>query len=382
MAHSNGYPLISPVTIELSQSSWAPRGDVLDHAWYRHVLQPSGKPHMAAIAILGRVVYMYRPTCKEIKNAEGLVVGTEVRQKFAADAWQCSREALADMFGFGVREVDAALVLLDKELGVVKRERRTVVINGVRCSNVLYLHLNLAKLKEISTPVTFERNSSPDETQELPLPGATAAAPKRKTNTKISLQRSLKSNNRGGKPPVVVFCQDQPPQNQKAAEALLSHLPEAERSGALLDLLMQCLSKGATERDLLTKINKAKLKNGFSPGKYLRRDLEAYRDGTDWDAAEKEAERQKIEQREAYEASKRVEAERQTAAAEASQKELLARQKRFFSLPEPERQVLEDLARRELAEWNRPNPDLNGLVSMALDILDGLRQPQVLSAPQ
>ncbi|MGE3551111.1 MAG: hypothetical protein AB7I29_14580, partial [Geobacter sp.] len=181
--------------------------------------------------------------------------------------------------------------------------------------------------------------------------------------------------------PVVVFCQDQLPQNQKAAEALLSQLCEAERSGALLDLLMQCLGKGATERDLLTKINKAKLKNGFNPGKYLRRDLEAYRDGTDWDAAEKEAERQKIEQREAYESSQRVEAERQAAEAEEAQKELLARQKRFFSLPEPERQVLEDLARRELAEWNRPNPDLNGLVSMALDILDGLRQPQVLSAP-
>jgi len=96
--------------------------------------------------------------------------------------------------------------------------------------------------------------------------------------------------------PVVVFCQDEPPQNQKAAEALLYRLPEAERSSTLLSLLKQCLDKGATGGDLLIKINKAKLKNSINPGKYLRKDLEAYCVGNDWDAAEKEAERQKVEQ--------------------------------------------------------------------------------------
>lgn len=182
------------------------------------------------------------------------------------------------------------------------------------------------------------------------------------------------------KPDTPVVVSDHPFQNNtKTAEALLSEIPEQARSSTLLSLLEQCLEKDATEGDLRIKINKAKGKS--NPGGYLFRDLTEYVDGTDFDAVKKEAERQKIEQREAYESSQRVEAERQAVAAEEAQKELLARQKRFFSLPEPERQVLEDLARRELAEWNRPDPDLHGLVSMALDILDGLRQPQVLSAP-
>jgi len=42
----------------------------------------------------------------------------EVRQKFEDNAWQCSREALAGMFGFGIRQVDAALVALEKSMGL------------------------------------------------------------------------------------------------------------------------------------------------------------------------------------------------------------------------------------------------------------------------
>lgn len=102
----------------------------------------------------------------------------------------------------------------------------------------------------------------------------------------------------------------------------------------------------------------------------------------DWGAKERVKEEQKAERQEQAEAAKRAEAERQEQEREADRRELLARQKRFFSLPEAERQLLEDQARRILAAWDRPDPDSHGLVSMALDILDGLvtLQPQGLSA--
>lgn len=189
-------------------------------------------------------------------------------------------------------------------------------------------------------------------------------------------KREVKKQQQEANPdtPVVVF--DQPPQNIEAAEALLSEMPEQARSATLLSLLAQCLDKGAAEKELLHKINKAKGKS--NPGGYLFRDLTEYVDGTDFDAVKKEEEHQKARQKESYEAAKRAEAERQEQVRETDRRELLARQKRFFSLPEPERQVLEDQARRQCAAWNRPDPDQHSLVSMALDILDGLvtLQPQ------
>ncbi len=372
MLPRNGYPLISPVTQELSQSSWAPRGDILDHAWYRHVLHPSGKPHMAAIAILGRVVYMYRPTINEVKNAEELVVGTEIRQKFVADAWQCSREALADMFGFGVREVDAALVLLDKELGVVKRERRTVVINGVRCSNVLYLCLNVSKLKEISTPITSERNSSPAGTEELPRPDGRAAAPKRKTNTKISQQSSPRSSSRSTPPAAVSSPAVPPPKNQTLSfeiEAAIQALPIEHQANAR----QICEVEEAADQVKLDAINLFKKRLAQGKAKdcgWLREAVKG-----DWGAKERVKEEQKAERQEQAEAAKRAEAERQNQEREADRRELLARQKRFYDLPEPTQRELEYLALRWSAERNRPDPDRHSLISLALDIYDGIIPP-------
>lgn len=379
MAARDGYPLISPVTQELSASSWKPIGDTLDHAWYRNVLLPSGKPHMAAIAILGRVVYMYRPVVRKIKSEDGLVVGTEVRQKFAADAWQCSREALADMFGFGIREVDAALVLLDKNLGVIKRERRTVVINGVRCSNVLYLCLNISKLKEISTPITFKRNSSTAETEELPRPAEIAPPPKRKTYTKISQQSFLKNNNITELPPVVVSDQSHPtPQNLQAAKDLLEGLPPADRSDTLLTLLAQSLAKGENQDALRDKITKAKGKD--LPGAYLFKDLKALlnpQGRIDWNAAKWEEEKQKSDQREAAEAAKRAAAERQEQQAAESKAKDDELYRQYLKWPPEQQQAIKDAALCKMRKLYHFDPSGSGFIDMERgEIINLLLHPQ------
>lgn len=376
MAAKDGYPLISPVTQELADSSWKPTGDTLDHAWYRNVLLPSGRPHMAAIAILGRVVYMYRPVIRQTINDEGLVVGTEVRQKFAADAWQCSREALADMFGFGIREVDAALVHLDKELAVIKRERRTVVINGVRCSNVLYLCLNVSKLKEISTPITFKRNSSDAETEELPRPAARAASPKRKTYTKISQQSSLKSSSRGGTPPAAAASSPsaRSPKKQTLApeiEAAILALPKEHQANAL-DVCRQEDAEDQVKLDALYLFSK-KLRDGKANDcGWLRQAVKGK-----WG----EKERQKSVQREQQEAKKRAEAEwqeLQEAALEAKREDAY---KQYLRLPIEAQAAIKAQAEDRMQRRFPLDPgSAGGSVLLRNEIIDFMLQPQDLSA--
>lgn len=50
-----------------------------------------------------------------------------------------------------------AIVVLEK-LGVVKREFRTVFQNGVRCNNVLFIHLNVGKLRDLTYPHSDDDN--------------------------------------------------------------------------------------------------------------------------------------------------------------------------------------------------------------------------------
>jgi hypothetical protein len=176
----------------LSSDPWQPAGDVTDHGWYRNVTFENGKPHCQAVAILSRIFYMYRPVREEIRDPEtGLFEKIIMKQKFAADLWQISRQALADMFGFSVREIDSSLDTL-KRHDLIWTELRTLMINGNRVSNVMYIGLNLLKLKEISTPITFERNSYSNEKDNLSHPDVRPRAVKCKTNTKTSRKTSQK----------------------------------------------------------------------------------------------------------------------------------------------------------------------------------------------
>lgn len=160
--------------------SWAPGGDSIPHGWYRNI-QRSGKPHHQAVALLGRIVYMYRPVPKQ-DPVTGLVIG--VAQKFAADQWQQSREALASHFGFSKKEIDSALHTL-KQLGLVSTELRTLIVSGQRLSNVLHIGINAQRIKEISTPISRTGDSS-TPSQPKGFPGRDKPVPQQgKTNTKI-----------------------------------------------------------------------------------------------------------------------------------------------------------------------------------------------------
>lgn len=123
-------------------------GNVIPSVWFKTIVNDKGRPYMLAIMILSEVVYWYRPVeCRDEKTGEFLGYKTKFRQ----DVLQKSYKDLAEYYQVTKRQVTDAIVVLEK-LGVVKREFRTVFQNGVRCNNVLFIHLNVGKLRELTYP--------------------------------------------------------------------------------------------------------------------------------------------------------------------------------------------------------------------------------------
>ncbi|MGH0614880.1 DnaD domain-containing protein [Bacillus cereus] len=136
------------------------RGNVIDHGWFKTLTLDNGKPNIVAITILGEFVYWYKPT--EVRSEESSQV--QYKQKFKADMLQKSYQQLADSFGFTKRQVKEACDFL-KERGLIKIEFRTIVVNGTRCNNVMYVEPIPEMIQKISvmywgndTPPTLKRN--------------------------------------------------------------------------------------------------------------------------------------------------------------------------------------------------------------------------------
>ncbi|MDR4147899.1 DnaD domain protein [Bacillus thuringiensis] len=180
------------------------RGNVIDHGWFKTLTLDNGKPNIVAITVLGEFVYWYKPT--EVRSEESNQV--QYKQKFKADMLQKSYQQLADSFGFTKRQVKEACDFL-KERGLIKIEFRTIVVNGTRCNNVMYVEPIPEMIQKISvmywgndTPPTLKRNSpitseskrvlhskgtpSYDETEE-PL------TLERKTNTEITTKSTTEN---------------------------------------------------------------------------------------------------------------------------------------------------------------------------------------------
>ncbi|PGC57665.1 primosomal replication protein N [Bacillus toyonensis] len=137
------------------------RGNVIDHGWFKTLTLENGKPNIVAITILGEFVYWYKPT--EVRCEESSQV--KYKQKFKADMLQKSYQQLADSFGFTKRQVKEACDFL-KERGLIKIEFRTIVVNGTRCNNVMYVEPIPEIIQKISVmywgneaPPALKRNS-------------------------------------------------------------------------------------------------------------------------------------------------------------------------------------------------------------------------------
>ncbi|MDA2439634.1 DnaD domain protein [Bacillus cereus] len=165
------------------------RGNVIDHGWFKTLTLDNGKPNIVAITILGEIVYWYKPT--EVRSEESSQV--QYKQKFKADTLQKSYQQLADSFGFTKRQVKEACDFL-KERGLIKIEFRTILVNGTKCNNVMYVEPVPEMIQKISiiywgngnpptlksnSPITLESKAPYDKTEE-------SLTLERKTNTEIT----------------------------------------------------------------------------------------------------------------------------------------------------------------------------------------------------
>lgn len=125
------------------------QGNIIPMMWHKTIVSAkTGKADLLAINIMADVAYWYRPV--EVRNElTGAIVG--YRKKFAADLLQCSYDKFAERFGVSKGQIKTAVLHLE-ELGVIHREFRTIVVNGMKVSNVLFLGLDVDRLRELTYP--------------------------------------------------------------------------------------------------------------------------------------------------------------------------------------------------------------------------------------
>lgn len=381
-----GYPIISQITQDLAQNSWSPVGDTVDPAWPIFLRFPSGKAHLQAAVILARVVYMYRPARENVLDPEsGLVNEVRLSQKFKADLWQTSRQALADTFGFTVREVDAALKNL-RESGVIFTELRTLTINGVKLSNVLYIGLNLPELKMISTPITFQSDTSYNKLEEVQLQKATPVARSRNTYTKTPLKTPLKTTTTIRKD-TSKKSSSSPAKNSTAKsefeipETIMNLIPENKRNDNELSKVSAALAVSSEEVvgfNISRALAKAKKDDPWGMVSSMLNDL-AF-NNIDWYAADRE---RIAEKNEKHAASRKQGAKAEVAMKtkeEREAREVSDLQELFLQMPVEVKQIVEDEARRRV-ELYCPGKETITLVitDVIRDIQNGVWKPSQAS---
>ena len=195
-------------------------GNVIPAIWYQRITRENGKPHLLAINLLADIVYWYRPT--EIRDEQtGALCG--YKKKFSADLLQRSYSDIADFFGCSKVEATRAVVALE-QLGLIQREFRTIVINGVRCNNVLFIRLFPEKLKAI----TGIEGSYPQKSIDLSTQKLTGVGADVDTNTKNTSKTTQKTTQKkeSKKEPRVSFDSliDGYTENEELWEALRAYI--------------------------------------------------------------------------------------------------------------------------------------------------------------
>lgn len=136
-------------------------GNIVPMEWFAHLKLSNGKPDVNAILILSDILYWYRPT--QVRDEEtGMVI--EYRKKFKGDILQKSYSHYVNLFGFGKYQVVDAITRLE-ERGLIERVWRTIETPSVTLNNVLFIVLNVERVKQLQVRVTS--SSYPQKNEEI-----------------------------------------------------------------------------------------------------------------------------------------------------------------------------------------------------------------------
>src|SRR5688500_59056 len=139
-------------------------GPLLDRAWFgAHILRfPNGKPNMNAIIILGDIVSWYR-AAHDVDEASGKVIR---RRRFADTKLSIHLESYGERFGLSREQTKDALKFL-KDAGLITKEQKAALVDGVPHPNTIYVEPVVEVLREISLKAV-----SPDNQWMEPLRGS------------------------------------------------------------------------------------------------------------------------------------------------------------------------------------------------------------------
>ncbi len=140
--------------VNISAYSLEP-GNIVPHNWYHTLLRPCGKSDTTAITILSELVFLHR------YNG-----ATEFQLNFAY---------FARKFNFGLSQVKDAVIRLEK-LFLLKRDLRTIIVQGRRFTNEMFLLLNISNVLKLNpNNKTSDQNNSNGslelELKKFPLSG-------------------------------------------------------------------------------------------------------------------------------------------------------------------------------------------------------------------
>lgn len=143
------------------------QGNLIPKSWFAHIKYKNIRGEYCdylAVNILSEIVYWYRP--KIIKGSAGKTLG--ICKRFVGDKLRRTYESFATQFNATIKQVKSSIKLL-KSLSLIELEFRTILVDGKKTPNVLYLNCNPQKIAEI-TPLRSKKSNSPDSTQIGDIP--------------------------------------------------------------------------------------------------------------------------------------------------------------------------------------------------------------------
>jgi len=140
--------------VNISAYSLEP-GNIVPHNWYHTLLRPCGKSDTTAITILSELVFLHRYN--------------------GATEFQLNFSYFARKFDFGLSQVKDAVIRLEK-LSLLKRDLRTIIVQGRRFTNEMFLLLNISNVLKLNpNNKTSDQNNSNGslelELKKFPLSG-------------------------------------------------------------------------------------------------------------------------------------------------------------------------------------------------------------------
>ena len=163
-------------------------GNVIPHSWFKEITNDSNKPDGVAIFLLSEICYWYRPTITRDENTGKL----KYFKKYREDLLQKSYADLENCLGFSKRQLEEAFKTLEKH-GLARRVLRTIVIDGVKVPNRLFIEINPDIIKEITYRELKKSIISHENSCDTPRKNVTPLTKKRDTYTENTQETSSKN---------------------------------------------------------------------------------------------------------------------------------------------------------------------------------------------